>query len=171
MTLFLADSTIRIALLTERPTDPTKLTLTQVNSGVLAIDQILKSSYKMGPTKSDEIDEAPLSTRGNAKSPGAGNYEGMLQVFVEFDETGAAFDPASNKVFETLDVKGKRLWLVERQSGKFADEAWAVGDRCDVYEFLTDEFTRDDNQGYIKRTMVPLIQNRWKGVAITDALG
>lgn len=158
--LTLADGRTRLVALTTKPADPAAITVTELTAGVRLEGRILKSDYRLSPTASDTIPDTPLSHEGNATSFGASNYEGSVTPFRELTTEGLA-DATNDIAWDTLGVKGTRLWLVESE-GKKATEAFAATDPYDCYEVITDNPQKpSDRGGYIKR-VVPLgVQDAW----------
>ena len=160
----LADARTRLAILTTKPANLSAPTTTELLAGIDASCKILKSDYRLSATASDTVADSELCSEGNAVTFGASNYEGSVTPFWYLDEDGQTV-VLEDAVYQALKEKGTELWFVERE-GPHYTEAWAVGDRVEVYEVVTDNPQKpSDRAGYIKR-VVPLgVQN-----AVLDAV-
>ena len=166
----LADAKIKLAILATKPADPAAPTVTELTAGIDASCALLKSDYRLSATASDTIDEDALCSEGNAVVFGASNYEGTVTPFRYFDATTGQVDTANDEVFQALRVKGSRVWLVQRFSGKRYDEAWEAGDEVQVFEVITDNPQQPSElTGYIKQ-VVPLgVQRAWLDATVATA--
>lgn len=163
----LADGRIKLTILTKKPADPKAPTVDELNAGINAACQILKSDYKLGATASDTISEAALCSVGNATTYGASNYEGSITPFVLKDETGKT-DMEESTAYAALAVKGTTLWLVEREGPEESTD-YAAGDIVDVYEVVTDTPQKPgERSGWIKRTVPLGVQQAWENVEVAS---
>ena len=150
----LADARTRLAILTTKPTNLAAIPVAALTAGIDASCKILKSDYRLSPTASDTVPDTELCSEGNAVTYGASNYEGSVTPFWYLDEDGVS-ELTEDTVYQALKEKGTQLWFVEREGPRY-DKAWAVGDKYEVYEVVTDNPQKpSDRAGYIKR-VVPL---------------
>ena len=150
----LADAHTRLAILTTKPTNLAAIPVAALTAGIDASCRILKSDYRLSPTASDTVPDTELCSEGNAVTYGASNYEGSVTPFWYLDATGKS-ETAEDVVYQALKEKGTQLWFVEREGPRY-DQAWAAGDKYEVYEVITDNPQKpSDRAGYIKR-VVPL---------------
>lgn len=150
----LADARTRLAILTTKPTDLAAIPVAALTAGIDASCKILKSDYRLSPTASDTVPDTELCSEGNAVTYGASNYEGSVTPFWYLDEDGVS-ELTEDTVYQALKEKGTQLWFVEREGPRY-DQAWAAGDKYEVYEVITDNPQKpSDRAGYIKR-VVPL---------------
>lgn len=158
MPMTIADGRTRVTVLTEKPADPRNITVTELESGVDISCQVLKSDYRISPTGSDTVDDAPLCSSGNAVTFGASNYEGTVTVIRFLDEDGLP-DPAEDEVWDLLATKGTLVWFVEREGPRY-DVPWTAGDPYDAFHVMTDDPQKpSDRGGYIKRVIPLGVQN------------
>ena len=150
----LADARTRLAILTTKPTNLAAIPVAALTAGIDASCKILKSDYRLSPTASDTVPDTELCSEGNAVTYGASNYEGSVTPFWYLDAAGKS-EIAEDTVYQALKEKGTQLWFVEREGPRY-DQAWAAGDKYEVYEVITDNPQKpSDRTGYIKR-VVPL---------------
>lgn len=156
----LTDGHIKLAALTEKPADPLRPTVTELNAGIGGADGIgdyvLLSDWTFGPTDSEVINERAVSDAGSANAFGMGNYAAGMTVFRYFDATTGVVDETEDILFQTVKVKGSILYLYQRETGQDESEPWTAGD--ELYfgaEVTTDSPQRPGEGGNIKRR-VPL---------------
>lgn len=135
------------------PSAPKVTELTAV--GVKAISPFVVTTTKIAVESSDTVSEKGITDTSNAVVPTIGNYSGALNLFRDFT-TGAP--TTSVDLLETFGVSGVVGWLV-RRLGLPATTAYAVGQKVDVFLFMTDNPDQTGGQadGYLK-LMVPLLQ-------------
>jgi len=164
----LAIGAVKLTVVTVAPANPGALKistdLATANAKDLS-DNILKSSYTLGSTGADKVNEPSLAATTNSSVPGMSNYNGDMEFFRYLDGTGKSA-PAEDLPFTIFTGKGIRVWLVERK-GPPSSTALAVGDICDVYEVLTDDpRPPKDYASYLKFGQLFHVQNVWNRVAL-----
>ena len=155
----LADGHTKLAVLAIAPTDPTAITLTELEAALDASCRIAKNGYSLGPTASETFADPALCEDVNSNVWGASNFESSIPVFRYYDDTTQQIDEAGDEVYQALKEKGTEVWLVERESLKKSTDPWAAGDVVNVYRALLDNPQKaSDRTGYIKNTIAPAIQ-------------
>ncbi|VXC44085.1 phage tail tube protein [Nocardioides sp. AX2bis] len=156
----LTDGHIKLAWLTERPVDPNRPTVAELNAGIGGPkgigDYVLLSDWTFGPTDSEVINERAVSDAGSANAFGMGNYAAGMTVFRYFDADTGKVDEVEDLLFQTVKVKGTPAWAYMRETGQDESEAWTPAD--ELYfgaEVTTDSPQRPGEGGNIKRR-VPL---------------
>ncbi len=164
----LAIGAVKLTVLTVKPTVTGALSLATDLAAANAkdvSDNILKSSYTLGATGADKVNEPSLAAVTNSSVPGMSNYNGDMEFFRYLDPTGKSV-PAEDVPFTLFTGKGIRVWLVERK-GPQSTAALAIADVVDVYEVLTDDpRPPKDYASYLKFGQLFHIQNVWNRVAI-----
>ena len=153
----LADGHRKFIVLDEEPNIPATPTVTELAAGIDMSCDVLDSDFRFSPTASDQLNEKPLCVPTNAVDFGSSNFEGSITVFRYFDDTDHQIDDTEDVSYQTVKVKGTRLWgyLIERD--RPATDAAVAGDDISVWmEFITDQpQIPTTGGGYIKRT-IPL---------------
>lgn len=163
----LADGRIKVSIMSTKPVNPLAPTVTELTAGIDAAPKILSSGFTLGATASESVDEKPLSVEGNVKVFTTSNYEGEIQPFREFDATNAGkADATGDAVFAALKVKGTRVWVAKRFTGKKSTDAWAALDEVSVYEVVTDAARDAEATGYIKKIVPLSVENAWENGAV-----
>ena len=172
MPMALADARIRLAVLPVKPADPEAPTVAELTAGIDASCRLLQSDYRLSATGSDTVPDRLLCSEGNAVTYGASNYEATVTPFRFFDPATGQTSATEDEVYQTFRVKGTKLWLVERFTGKKYDEPWAAGDEVKVFEVVTDNpQAPSDLAGYIKN-VVPLgVQRAWLDATVAAPAG
>lgn len=161
----LADARIRLRILATAPVNPEAVTVAAANAGIKAENRILKSDFKLGATNSDTVNDAELSSEGNAVTYGAGNYEGSMTPFRFLDEDGAPDDTA-DVVFEALREKGATVWIL-KSIGKHHTDAFVAGDEYELYEVVPDNYQDPSDRGGFIKQVVPLgVQNAYRNLVL-----
>lgn len=164
----LAIGAVKVTVLTVAPATPGVLSLATdlaAPSAKDVSDNILKSSYNLGATGADKVNEPSLASTTNSSVPGMSNYSGDVEFFRYLDPDGKSV-PAEDVPFTIFTEKGIRVWIVERK-GPQASEPLAVGDVVDVYEVLTDDpRPPKDYASYLKFGQMFHVQKVWNRVAI-----
>jgi len=146
----LADGQVKVTFLASAPADIDAVEVSEATAGTDYQSKILYSDFDLGPTGSDTIPEKSLDARGNAQTFGLSNYGGGFTVFRYFDATTGAVDPTDDALWAAVTPKGTTLYMLIRENGKLASEAWAAGDEYRYFEVITDEPVRGERSGYIK---------------------
>lgn len=162
----LAEGKIRLLALPVRPADPKNITLAEAAAGVNISARINMEDYTLGPTGSEQVNEKELEKKGNLTTWGASNYEGSITPFLYIDPSTGQPDDDENEVMDLVGVKGRILFLMERENGKDSTEVEVVGDAYEYYEALTDDPRRVNMTGYIKRQVPLAIQEHASGVLV-----
>lgn len=165
----LAIGAVKLTVITVKPAALPVLSLatdlTSANAKDVT-DNILKSSYSLGSTGADKVNEPSLAAITNSSVPGMSNYAGDMEFFRYLDAMGKSV-PAEDVPFTLFTGKGVRVWLAERK-GPPSSSPLAVGDIVDVYEALTDDpKPPKDYSSYQKFGQMFHIQNAWTRIAIT----
>lgn len=165
----LAIGAVKVTVLTTAPATPGVLSLATDLASPNAkdvSDNILKSSYNLGATGADKVNEPSLASTTNSSVPGMSNYNGDIEFFRYLDPDGKSV-PTEDVPFTLFTGKGIRVWIVERK-GPPASTALAVGDEVDIYEVLTDDpRPPKDYASYLKFGQMFHVQKVWNRVAIT----
>lgn len=137
-------------------TTPAAPKVTELSAGtVKAISPFVVTTTSVNPTSSDTVNEKSITDTSNAIVPTIGNYEGTLNLFRDFT---AGAPTAAVDLLETFGAAGIVGWLV-RRLGLPATTAYAIGQKVDVFLFMTDNPTQTGGaaDGYLKLG-VPLLQ-------------
>ena len=163
----LAIGAVKLTVLTVAPAAPGVLSLaTDLTGGKDLSDNILKSSYTLGATGADKVNEPSLAATTNSSVPGMSNYNADMEFFRYLDTMGKSA-PLEDIPFTLFTGKGIRVWLVERK-GPQSSTALAVADVVDIYEVLTDDpRPPKDYASYLKFGQMFHVQKVWNRVAIT----
>lgn len=123
-------------------------------AGAKQISPFVVTTTQVGPTSSDTVSEKGITDTSNVSVPTIGNYEGNLVLFRDLD----AGVPSADDPWDIFTGAGVLGWLV-RRIGLPASTAYAVGQKVEVYKFMTDNPQPSGGQGdgYLKLT-VPLLQ-------------
>ena len=160
----LADGHTKFTILTEKPADPKKPTVTELAAGIDASCRILQSDFVWSATDSDTVDEKALCVTGNAQSLGASNWEGNITPFRYFDGTGKA-DATEDAVFAAIKDKGTELWCYARETSKLSTDPWAADDEIFLGgNVTTDTPKKPESTGYIKRPTRLLFQEGYDNI-------
>lgn len=166
----LSDGKIKLVILATKPADPKAPKMAELTAGIDAGNQIVASDFKLGPTKSDTVDEKSISQSGKPKVFTDSNYEASLTSFRDYDATGkptaTATGVVGDGVYQALKTKGSTVYVVKRFTSKNASEPFAVGDPVQVYELLMDNPADAEASGYIKAHHPCEIQNAWIDAAV-----
>lgn len=163
----LADGHIKLSILTTKPLDPSKPTVTELNAGIDVSCDVLASDFTWSPTDSDKIAEKALCTTNNANAIGASNFSAGITLFRYFDATTKNASSTEDEGYAALKVKGTTVWGYMRETAKLSTEAWAAADEISLgLEVLTDSPQRTDAGGYIKRRIHMEPQNGWENVLV-----
>lgn len=164
MSLTLADGKTRAVVFTEPPTSLATdgpLTATEWNGATTIHDQVLKADFSIGATGSDTVNDAPLSSSGNATTFGASNYAGNATILRFLTPDGQP-DPEDDHVWTLFRTKGTHLWIGV-SDGKDPDADGASGDEYSLYHVVTDNPQRpSDRSGFIKHPVVLGVQRAWE---------
>lgn len=162
----LADGRIRAVVFTEKPDSPEALSASDWNTATTIHDQVLKSDFRIGASGSDTVADAPLSSSGNAQTPGFSNYTGLATILRFLTPDGQP-DPDDDHVWLLFKEKGAPLWIGISE-GKRVEQPGVSGDEYDLYHIVTDDPTKpNDRNGYIKRTVNLLVQQAWENKVLT----
>lgn len=163
----LAIGAVKLTVLTVAPAASGVLSLATDLTGAKDLsDSILKSTYTLGATGADKVNEPSLAATTNSSVPGMSNYNADMEFFRYLDAMGKSA-PLEDIPFTIFTGKGIRVWLVERK-GPQSSTALAVADVVDVYEVLTDDpRPPKDYASYLKFGQMFHVQKVWNRVAIT----
>lgn len=153
---FLKDGTERVVVLAAKPTDKDAITLTEIAAGTDLSGSIVKP-LTVNFSDSESFNFATINVEGNGQAPGRTNAAGTIRIVREYDQSTKKPDPAKDAAFTAVATKGTVLPLFVYRGPKTYNEALAVGDEYDYFEFITDtpRVVEDDNT-YIAYD-VPLI--------------
>ena len=156
----LADGHVKFALLTTKPVIPRFPTAVELDAGIQAELNVLASDFSWTADPSDTVNERPVGLENNSPVPTLSNYSAAFTAFRYYDDATGQVDVTGDIVFQTVMVKGTRLWGYVRKNGKPAAGAWAEDDELWLgLEFLTDTPAAPaDGGGYIKARVVCLPQ-------------
>ena len=134
------------------PSGPKVTELTAVT--VKALSQYVVTTTNVNPTGSDTVNERAITDNANVVVPTIGNYEGSLVLFRDY----SAGTPTANDPLAIFTGSGIVGWIV-RRIGLPASTAYAVGQKVDVFLFMSDnpQASGGAAEGYLKLT-VPLLQ-------------
>lgn len=159
----LSDGSIKVAVLTSAPADPTAPTVAELTAGIDAAPSILFSDFQFSFTDSDKVSEKPLSQVSNAESLGPSNFQCVFSIFRYFDGTTKNAHATEDALFAAMQAKGSELWIYARQTAKLSTDAWAASD--EVYagaHVITDEAQQPATTGgYVKRRVPCITQDAW----------
>ena len=135
------------------PAAPKTTELTAV--GVKALSAYTVTTTSINPTASDTISEKGITDVANAVVPTVGNYEGSLVLFRDYTTGVSTANDPLTVIGNSSGIVG---WIV-RRTGLPAATAYAVGQKVDVFLFMTDTPIKTGGQsdGYLKVT-IPLLQ-------------
>lgn len=151
----IADEHVALRLLSEPPTDPNAMTVTEFDAGVALECRIM--DYRLSPTDSDTLNQPEFCEATNANVPTRSNYEGNVTVFRYLDDDGLA-DTANDVAWDALKEKGTTLYLVEREGPDHA-AAGAAGQEYSYYEVISDHpKVPTDRGGFIRREITLHVQ-------------
>lgn len=129
-------------------------TAAQINTTGTDVTCIMVSTYEVMPDASDTTNERAVCETANNVTPTIQNYKGNLVFFRQIDSvTGVpqTNDPLNIFAYAALG------WFV-RRIGKPYTTAFAAGDICEVYKFMSDtpQPNGGSGDGFLKST-VPLL--------------
>lgn len=166
----LADARKRIAILTTKPADPENPTVEELDDGLNASCRIVASTYAVGPSASETVDEKAVCEEGNVQALSTSNYAAEFDVFRYFEEetglpetgTAGSDENIGDQLYQMLKTKGAIVWLYERETGKKSLDPFVPGEPVEGYELLIDNPQKPQDQGgFIKRHIVGLPQKAW----------
>lgn len=166
----LADARKRIAILSTKPADPEAPTIAELDGGLHASCRIVASTYNVGPSASETVDEKAVCEEGNVQALSTSNYAAEFDIFRYFDETTGLPEEGTvgsdenigDQLYQMLKTKGTTVWLYEREIGKKSLEPFVAGEPLEGYELLIDNPQKPQDQGgFIKRHIVGLPQKAW----------
>lgn len=97
------------------------------------LSKAVAAGYTLNPTDSDTSSSQSIVDVGAGSTRGAANYEALIPFFREKDAT-TNVDSIYLLSYSMFKEKGREgYWL--RRIGKHYDQALAVGDLVDVYQF------------------------------------
>ena len=166
----LADAKTKFTILTTKPTDPSKPTLTELAAGINAEGYVLSSDFTFTAAASDTVAEKELDVAGNAQSLGNANHTCEFTPFRYYAEGAATPDATADVLFAAVKERGTELWCYARKGDKAGKEAWASGE--EIYmgaHIVTDTPQQVDLTGWIKVKIVGLIQEAWDYITVAPA--
>lgn len=162
----LADGREKWAILTDKPANPTAMTLAEVTAGVNLGDRATRSGTYLRATASDTVEDRPFNALNNSSALGASNYEGQIEPYLLLDPLTGKPDAVDNEVYELFEVKGTTLWIPKRK-GPLETVAWAEGDDYVLYEVVADSMQEPSEVSGNLRAIVPLIvRNAIRGTVV-----
>lgn len=163
----LAIGAVKLEVLTVAPAVLGALSIaTDLTSAKDLSDNILKSTYTLGSTGADKVNEPSLAAVTNSSVPGMSNYTADMEFFRYLDATGKSA-PLEDVPFTLFTGKGIRVWLVERK-GPPSTNALAAADVVDIYEVLTDDpRPPKDYASYLKFGQMFHVQKVWNRVVVS----
>ncbi|TSI12630.1 hypothetical protein [Brevibacterium aurantiacum] len=166
----LADARKKVVILPTKPADPEAPTIAELEAGLDASCRIVASTYTVGPSASETVDEKALCEEGNVQALSTSNYSAEFDIFRYFDETtglpeegtAGSDENIGDQLYQMLKAKGTIVWLYERETGLKALEPFVAGEPVEGYELLVDNPQKPQDQGgFIKRHIVGLPQKAW----------
>lgn len=164
----LADGHEKIIILTSEPANPAQPTLLELQGGIDAAANILASDWGFSATDSETFNERAVAEESNPNAYGVSNYQFGMTVFREFDEVTGAADATADTLFAAVKVKGTRIWVYSRKTGKKSTDALAAGDELRLGgEVLVDNPQEpSDAGGYIKARIPGQVQKGWPNITV-----
>lgn len=155
--LTLADGRTRVDVMLTQPSGwdtssgVLELSLSDLEDAIYASPQINKPDFRMSPSGSDTVADQPQSTRGNATTFGASNWDGSITALRLLDDDGL---PEGEDLLDAVGYKGARAWYLKRQ-GPISTEPLAVGHKGVIIEYVTDDPQDPTNveEGYLKKIL------------------
>lgn len=119
-----------------------------------ALSPYVVTTTNVNASGSDTVNERAITDNANVVVPTIGNYEGNLVLFRDY----SAGSPTANDPLAIFTGAGVVGWIA-RRVGLPASTAWAVGQKIDVFLFMSDnpQISGGAAEGYLKVT-VPLLQ-------------
>ena len=136
-------------------TTPSGPKVTELTAGtVKPLSSYVVTTTNVNATGSDTVNERAITDNANVVVPTIGNYEGNLVLFRDY----SAGAPTANDPLTIFTGSGVVGWIV-RRVGLPASTAFAVGQKVDVFLFMSDnpQISGGAAEGYLKLT-VPLLQ-------------
>lgn len=164
----LADAHIKFTILTTAPANPDAPTALELNAGIDASCNILKSDFTWSAADSDKLSEPALCAANNANALGASNFTGGITPWRYFDGTTGAPDATEDALFAAVEEKGTEFWGYARKTGKLYSADWATAD--EIYlggHVITDEpQVPSETGGYIKFRVPLEFQEGWPFIEV-----
>lgn len=164
----LADGHLKWTILTTKPVNPAAPTAAELNAGIDASCNVMKSDFAWGATDSDKVAEGALCEVANSNSLGASNYAAGVTVFRYYAVDGTSDADGEDKAYQAMKTKGTTLWGYARETGKFSTDPWAAND--EIYlgaEFITDQPQPPSDRGGFQKRRIPLeIQRGYEQIEV-----
>lgn len=163
---------MKVTLLTAKPADPMKPTVTELAAGIEICKNIPAGAFTFAASGSEAVDATSLCSETKAEIFGQGNYELTFGLWRQFAPgTGGVaggIDTVGDAAFEALKIKGATFYLYARFTDKKATEAWAVDDEI----FLGAEAVTDTpspmsaSEGFIGYNIPAKVQDGWPFIKV-----
>ena len=164
----LSDAKTKFTVLTSKPADPEKPTITELTAGIQAECHVLSSDFVFTATASETLSEKELCVAGAAQALGEANHQCEFSPFRYYEQGTSTPDDDDDVLFAAVKVRGTSLWCYARKGDKPGKAAWAAGD--EIYmgaQIITDTPQQTDLTGYQKVKIVGLIQAAWDYIEAT----
>ena len=163
----LSDAKTKFTVLTTKPADPEKPTLTELNAGIQAECHVLSSDFVFTANASETLDEKELCVAGNAQALGVANHQCEFSPFRYYAQGTSKPDDTDDVLFAAVKVRGSELWCYGRKGDKPGKAAWEAEE--EIYmgaKIITDTPQQTDLTGYQKVKIVGLIQEAWDYIEV-----
>jgi hypothetical protein len=148
----------KVAVLTTKPADPAKPTVTELDAGIEASCKIPSSMWTWRAGDPTTETDSPLCVESDNEVPVADKYDTGFGVYREFAAEGG-FDPLEDALFEAVRVRGTTLWVYARKTDKLSKEAWAADDEIYLGGELLTGTPKNVEGGFIKFEVPLFAQN------------
>lgn len=160
-----AEQRERWVIMTAEPTDKTKVTLTETSAGTRA-ECYFTTNTRLSATASTTVTEASLCDTASAQTPDQRQWDGTIEIFVDYDETNdgeLATGTDGAAVREALRSFGEKIWLL-RLRGPVYTTPLTAGEPYDLYEGVPDAWQDPaDRSGSFKEVYPFLVHNQYEG--------
>lgn len=130
--------------------------------------RIVASTFKLGATDDETVNEPALCDVVSADVPTQSKYDGQMDIFRYFNEDGQPDEGAGgeigDKLYAAASEMGTTLFIARRDTSKLATENWATGDPYKLFEVITGTPQESPQDGYIKTPVKLYVQRAWDGV-------
>lgn len=148
-----ADASEKVTLLTIKPDDMAKPTVSELNGGIDIQDTILKSDFSLTATDSTTHPDTPLGSKGEWTNFASTKATASLTVLRDLDEHGQPDSgEGAETTFAALKERGTEVWLYVRK-GPNPDGDWAADDEVRIGAQGQTDVPRepsDSQAGFIK---------------------
>jgi hypothetical protein len=148
----------KVAVLTTKPADPAKPTVTELEAGIEASCKIPSSMWTFSAGDPTTETDSPLCVESDNEVPVADTYDTSFGVYREFAADGG-FDPLEDALFEATKVRGTTLWIYARKTDKLSKDAWEADDEIYLGGELITGTPKNVEGGFIKFEVPLFAQN------------